>query len=290
MKRITLYMFMFFSWFVFGQNQELPLDSIPHEEKSNLQLLDEKSWSIDFSGFIQADVIFDNKKLDYIDGYFPTYMESNQTDYNTYISMRQSQLGLGITNHDTGIRGFVQVDFIGADNKNAIRLRKLFFTYKNWKVGQDWSNLNDLDTWPNLLDFNGPNAAMYTRRMQIRYTKDLNAKNQISFSLEDPAIPSITLPDEKLEWQKKNLFPNLIGVYKYGAHSYIRAAAVLSPISYEKRNSTDENLKVNHTLGIGLHATSVIYVDKLSNFKLVAGVGNGTATNVISFQDCMLSK
>lgn len=285
MKRITLYMFMFLSWFCFGQNQELPLDSISQEEKSNLQLLDNKSWSIDLSGFIQADVIFDNKKLDYINGYFPTYMESNKTDYNSYISMRQSQLGLGITNHETGIRGFVQIDFIGANNKNDIRLRKLFFTYKNWKIGQDWSNLNDLDTWPNLLDFNGPNAALYARRMQIRYTKEINEKNQFSISLEDPEIPSITVPDGELDWKKKNLFPNVIGAYKYGAHSYIRAAMVFSPISYEKRNSMDQDLKLNHTLGIGLHATSVIYVDRLSNFKLVAAAGNGTATNVISFQD-----
>jgi len=242
-------------------------------------------WSLDFSGFIQADVIIDNKKLSYIDGYLPTYIESNKTDYNTYFTMRQSQLGLGVTNNLTGIRGFVQVDFIGPNNQNNIRLRKLFITYKNWMIGQDWSNLNDLDTWPNLLDFNGPNAALYSRRMQIRYTKVVNEKKMYSFSLEDPNIPSITLPDVALNWKKKNIFPNIIGAYKYGKHSYIRGAAILSPISYQKSVIENQASKTHTTLGYGLHTSSVLYINKLSNFKLVGAIGQGIATNIISFGD-----
>ena len=258
---------------------ELKEDLVPTETSSKQT----KDWSLDFSGFIQADVIFDNKKATFIDGYFPTYMESNATDYNSYISMRQSQLGLGITNNETGIRGFVQIDFIGPDNKTQPRLRKLFITYKNWMIGQDWSNVNDLNTWPNLLDFNGPNAALYDRKMQIRYSKQINEKNQFAISLEDPATPSITLPENELGWKKQELLPNLVGAYKYGSRSYVRAAAYLSPISYKKRNNTDEELNLNTTLGVGLHASSLIYVNKLSNFKLIAAGGNGTATNVISF-------
>lgn len=263
-------------------------DSIVLEEaKTNISSPEatenKKSWSVDFSGFIQADVILDNKKLDYIDGYFPTYMESNKTDYNSYFTMRQSQLGLGITNNDTGIRGFVQIDFIGPDNKTQPRLRKLFITYKNWMIGQDWSTVNDLDTWPNLLDFNGPNAALYTRKMQIKYSKQINEKNQFAIALEDPATPSITLPENDLGWKKQELLPNLVAAYKYGNRSYIRTAAFFSPISYKKRENTEEELNLNTTLGVGVHASSVLYVNKLSNFKLIAAAGNGTATNVISF-------
>ena len=151
MKSIFLYLFICISVITRAQNLEIIIDSIPHTKKT-IDQEPTKPWELDFSGFIQTDVIFDNKKLDYIDGYFPTYMESNKTEYNSYFTMRQSQLGLGITNNETGIRGFVQIDFIGPNNKTEPRLRKLFITYKNWMIGQDWSNVNDLDTWPNLLD------------------------------------------------------------------------------------------------------------------------------------------
>lgn len=282
MKRIFAFTLVLFFNLINAQNNSkiLVQDTlVDHNATKNTK------WSLDFSGFIQADVIVDNKKLSYIDGYLPTYTESNKIDYNTYLTMRQSQFGLGITNNETGIRGFVQIDFIGPNNQNGIRLRKLFITYKNWMIGQDWSNLNDLDTWPNLLDFNGPNGALYSRRMQIRYTKVINNKKQYAISLEDPNIPSFTLPNNDLNWRKKTLFPNMIGAFKYGEHSYIRGAAILSPISYQKRIEIDADYNLNTTLGYGIHASSVLYVNKYSNFKLVAAAGNGIATNVIPFND-----
>lgn len=279
MKKLLLFAFLF----VIRQLNAQDSITIPMDSVQNYPINNKSPWNFSFHGFIQADVIVDNKKLEYIDGYFPTYMESNQTEYNSYISMRQSQLRLGVGNSDLGIKGYVEIDFIGPNNKNEPRLRKLYFTYKNWKIGQDWSNVNDLDTWPNLLDFNGPNAALYDRKMQIKYSKQINNKNQFSISLEDPATPSITLPENELGWKKQQLLPNIVGAYKYGSRSYVRAAAYLSPISYKKRNNMDEDLNLNTTLGIGLHASSVIYVNKLSNFKLIAAAGNGTATNVISF-------
>ena len=273
MRRIVIAIFLCFINFINAQ------DTIV-----NSSLKKVPNWSLDYEGFIQADVIIDNKKLSYIDGYLPNYIESNQVDYNTYFTMRQSQFGVGITNNETGIRGFVQIDFIGPNNSNNVRLRKLFITYKNWLIGQDWSTLNDLDTWPNLLDFNGPNAALYARRMQIRYTKVITEKKQYSFSLEDPNIPSITLPDTELNWKKKTLFPNVIGAYKYGSKNYIRGAAILSPISYQKAVAPfSETYKTSTLLGYGVHATSVLYINKLSNFKLVAATGKGVATNIITF-------
>ena len=279
MKKLILFAFLFVIAQLKAQDSiTLAIDSVQKDSSKK-----NSPWNISFHGFIQADVIVDNKKLDYIDGYFPTYMETNQTEYNSYFSMRQSQLGLDVGNSDLGIKGYVEIDFIGPNNKNQPRLRKLFITYKNWMIGQDWSNVNDLNTWPNLLDFNGPNAALYDRKMQIKYSKQINEKNQFAISLEDPATPSITLPENELDWKKQQLLPNIVGAYKYGSKSYVRAAAYLSPISYKKRNSKTEDLKLNTTLGIGIHASSVLYVNKLSNFKLIAAAGNGTATNVISF-------
>ncbi|UYW00462.1 hypothetical protein K5I29_07800 [Flavobacterium agricola] len=241
-------------------------------------------WSLDFSGYVQADVIVDNKKLTYIDGYYPTYMESNQTDYNTYITMRQTLVGVGINNNDAGLRGYVEFNFIGPNNQTQFNLRKIYLTYKNWLIGQDWSTLNDLGTWPNLLDFNGPNAALYARRIQIKYLEKISSKIEYAFSLEDPNTPSLTLPENDFMWKKNQIFPNVVGAFKYGAKSYIRGAAILSPISYKRNlNLSNDMQKMQTTLGYGIHASSLLYTNALSNFKLVAAAGSGIATNVISF-------
>jgi len=251
--------------------------------QSETKTLQKKDWDFKLSGFIQADIIFDNKKLTYIDGYLPTYITSNAIDYNTYFTLRQSQLNLGIANTKSGISGLVQVDFIGPNNQNKIRLRKLYITYKNWLIGQDWSTLNDLNTWPNLLDFNGPNGALYARRMQIRYTQTINAYNQYAISIEDPNIPSITLPSTNLNWRKKTIFPNVVGAYKYGSKNYIRGAAIISPITYQQYSNQQSSLVTNTSIGFGVHASSVLYVNELSNFKLVGAAGTGIATNIVAF-------
>lgn len=73
MKSIFLYLFICISVITRAQNLEVIIDSIPQTKKT-IDQEPTKPWGLDFSGFIQADVIFDNKKLDYIDGYFPTYM------------------------------------------------------------------------------------------------------------------------------------------------------------------------------------------------------------------------
>lgn len=278
MKNLTILLLSLFSTLSFAQDAFIEEEEIIAEPIAK----PEKSWSVDFSGFVQADVIIDNKKAVYVDGFYPSYLESNKTDYNSYISMRQTQLGLGITNNETGIRGFVQIDFIGPDNKTQPRLRKIFITYKNWKVGQDWSTVDDLNTWPNILDFNGPNANAFGRRMMIQYAKQINDKNRFEVALEDPAIPSVSLPEDGL-WKSKSLYPNLVGTYKYGSHSYVRAAGIISPITYQERRTTEDDFKTNTTIGYGLNLTSNIYTDQLSNFKLGAFAGNGVSTRVVAF-------
>jgi hypothetical protein len=280
MKKIVSIVILFLT--IQNYAQDSIVEPRKNEEVENSAQKSIKKWKFDFTGFIQADVIIDDKKVKYIDGYLPTHIESNAKDYNTYISLRQSQFGLGITNTETGIKGYVEIDLIGDNNKTQPRLRKVYITYKNWKIGQDWSTVDDLNTWPNILDFNGPNSAAFGRRMMIQYSKEINPNNSFKIALEDPAIPSVTLPKDDL-WKNKSLYPNLVGVYRYGSHSYVRAAGILSPITVQNRETVDGNYKSNTTLGYGINLTSNIYVNKLSNFKIGAYAGKGVSTRVVAF-------
>ncbi len=77
------------------------------------------------------------------------------------------------------ITGHLEFDFMTSNNGNDERttngyspvLRHAFIKYKNWTLGQTWSNFMDLASLPDTLDFVGnPDAAIFIRQAQVRYT------------------------------------------------------------------------------------------------------------------------
>lgn len=88
------------------------------------------------------------------------------------------------------ITGHLEFDFMTSSNGNDERttngyspvLRHAFIKYKNWTVGQTWSNFMDLASLPDTLDFVGnPDAAIFIRQAQVRYTH-----GNFSFAVENP--------------------------------------------------------------------------------------------------------
>ena len=96
---------------------------------------------------------------------------------------RQSRFSFSTsTELDNGdkINGFIEFDFMTSNNGNDERttngyspvLRHAFVKYKNWTVGQTWSNFMDVASLPDTLDFVGnPDAAIFIRQAQVRYTQ-----------------------------------------------------------------------------------------------------------------------
>ncbi|SEH95348.1 hypothetical protein SAMN05660691_02397 [Rheinheimera pacifica] len=88
------------------------------------------------------------------------------------------------------INGMLELDFMTSVNGNDERtvngyspvLRHAFIKYKNWTVGQTWSNFMDLASLPDTLDFVGnPDAAVFIRQAQVRYTH-----GNFAFAVENP--------------------------------------------------------------------------------------------------------
>jgi hypothetical protein len=61
-------------------------------------------------------------------------------------------------------------------------LRHAYIKYKNWTIGQTWSNFMDLASLPDTLDFVGnAEAAIFIRQAQVRYTQ-----GNFAFAVENP--------------------------------------------------------------------------------------------------------
>lgn len=155
-----------------------------------------------FGGYIKLDMLtsrFDNGTIDtdsigrnmYIPGLTPVGAGTSNTV--TDIHARESRFFFGtshqLANGET-IDGYFEFDFIGtvgADkrvtNSYSPRMRQAYIDFRGWRLGQTWSNFQDLAIIPEAPDFIGvADGTVFTRQAQIRYTFD----NGFSVSVEQP--------------------------------------------------------------------------------------------------------
>ncbi|WP_080779589.1 DcaP family trimeric outer membrane transporter [Chryseobacterium phocaeense] len=198
-----------------------------------------KKWSAYLKGFIQADAMLDFQDVGFKDGFIsPTIAIPQHHSISSHYSVKQSQIGIGIrqshSSGDSGLSAYLEIDFMAPNGTTSPRFRQGYIQWKNWLAGQTWSNFADVDIFPNIFDFVGPNGVMLSRSFQIRYSKKLSEKGQVSFSLEDPGEISITTPEAHHKWKKKNLIPVLTALYRYGnSRDYIKAGGIVLPVNFE---------------------------------------------------------
>jgi len=128
---------------------------------------------------------------------------------NSTISIRPTRLNLDflIPVEDVGsVRFFLEGDLFGSSSTTP-RMRHAYAQFKNFLIGQTFSNFQDPDSGPDQLDFQGPNSQVSLRNPQFRYTIPLAEKTSFRLSLEKAssdiafktpefnALPSNQAPD-----------------------------------------------------------------------------------------------
>lgn len=159
--------------------------------------------TIKFGGYIKMDMRHVNGDIGYTDYWRGADVAMTGTEkdadgnvirtYNvvgdvssTNFSVRESRINTTYKRGD--VTGFVEMDFYGGggnelvSNSTSPRLRHAFIGYKNWKVGQTWTNFMPLIALPEAVDFGGPIVGeIFIRQPQVRYTS-----GNWSFSIENP--------------------------------------------------------------------------------------------------------
>lgn len=153
---------------------------------------------VTYGGFIKFDMMYSESDGEIAalgrDFYVPALTPiggRNTTRFDAHA--RQSRFFFA-TSTDLGngekMTGRLEFDMMTSNNGNDERttngyspvMRHAFVSYKNWTVGQTWSNFMDLQSLPDTLDFVGnPDAAIFIRQAQIRYTS-----GNFSVALENP--------------------------------------------------------------------------------------------------------
>ena len=153
-------------------------------------------------GYLKLDAItsrFDSGTLEsgsigrdfYIPGLTPVGADASNTV--TDMHARESRLYFGashtLANGET-ITGYFEFDFLGTlsgdsrvTNSYSPRIRHAYIDFRNWRLGQFWSNFQDTSILPESPDFIGvTDGTVFNRQAQVRYTFD----NGFSVSVEAP--------------------------------------------------------------------------------------------------------
>lgn len=246
---------------------------------------DQNEWDLYVQGFIQTDVMFNFQEIKVKDGFIAHSIEIPQHNaISSHFSIKQSQIGMGIQQKNTKngqpLSAYVEIDFYGPNGTTAPRFRQGYVQWNKWLLGQTWSNFSDLDIFPNIFDFVPPNALIFTRRIQLRYTTPVSQKGSLSLSLEDPNIPSITLPADSLNWKKRAIIPTITALYRYGDEkNYLKAGAILSPISYEMKQLPEDPYQTKTLWGWGAMISGKLHLNKANIISFQSSFGKGFSTN-----------
>jgi hypothetical protein len=105
------------------------------------------------------------------------------------VNSKGSQLSIDVRapEIDGSPRFYYQNDFFGNGGELEFRVRQLYGEIYNVVLGQTFSVFEDPDAWPDTVDYEGPNSAVFARRPLVRYQWEINKNWQMNFGLEKPS-------------------------------------------------------------------------------------------------------
>jgi hypothetical protein len=118
------------------------------------------------------------------------------------VNAKGSQLSLDVRAPELpgSPRFYYQNDFFGSGGGDLnFRVRQLYGQIFNVVLGQTFSVFEDPDAWPDTVDYEGPNSAIFARRPLVRYQWQVAKNWQLNFGLEKPAseVDTSIDPDAK---------------------------------------------------------------------------------------------
>jgi len=181
-----------------------------------------KSVKLTFYGTLQADVMHDFQALggdefvnEFITGDIPVKgSKTSPPDNRTGFSVNQSNVNIGLE-APTGygaFRLFTEINFEKYTTGGpAFELYQAYGALGPLLAGKAWSTFSNIDSQPDTLDFEGPNAIPEVQQVMLRWTQPLPNDLSFLFALEEPNA-DLTLPAGA---SAINSIPDMIACLEY---------------------------------------------------------------------------
>lgn len=248
---------------------------------------------IEIYGFAQGDLIYDFKtnNPDWFDVNRPSRLPAFPDEFghngHTWLSARQSRFGTKAA-IPTGIGPDINVVFdwdlfgVGLDaGQTTIRPRHMYGQWGRFGGGQLESPFMDLDVFPNILDYWGPNGMLFFRNVQVFYIP-WNKTNgtELRFALERPgASGDAGVYADRIELQSilpRFPAPDISGHFRYaGKDGYVQLGAIVRWIRWDDVLPSDTFNLNGGVTAWGVALSGNIDAGKNDVFRLMAVYGAG---------------
>jgi hypothetical protein len=247
--------------------------------------------TLEIYGFGQADAIADFKQINpqWYDSARPSRLPAfaNQfgEDGRFYLSPRQSRLGVKgeLPTSDGNVKGQFEFDMFGVGpdaGVTTIRLRHAWGQWKQIGAGQTNSQFMDVDVFPNVIDYWGPNGMLFFRNTQIFYEFKNDARFQGAVAIEAPgASGDGGVYADRIELQNIQArfpLPDLTGHIRIKSKmGYLQIGGIVREIKYDDLIPNDKFNLSGSVTGWGLSLSSNVNVTKNDVLRLQYVYGHG---------------
>jgi hypothetical protein len=194
------------------------------------------------------------------------------------VNAKGSQLSLDVRAPELpgSPRFYYQNDFFGSGGGELpFRVRQLYGQIYNVVLGQTFSVFEDPDAWPDTVDYEGPNSAVFARRPLVRYMLPLNKKWQLNFGLEKPSSEVDTSIDPDAQQVQHAPDGGLNVRWEDSKYGHVQLGAIFRDIGVKGPVVGNQN-----TFGWGVNLSSSLNVfERQATSEIVA---SATDKNVVA--------
>jgi hypothetical protein len=217
----------------------------------------------------------------------PAFKGQYGDDGSFYAGVRQSRLGFKTSTPTAygDLKTLFEFEMFGVGSdagQTTIRLRHAWGELGQFGAGQYWSVFMDIDVFPNSIEYWGPNAMVFYRNVQARWTPWSDGDSRFAISLERPGASGdggefsdfVELRGIEGDFE----VPDLAAHYRWADDwGHVQLAGILRRIEWND-NANDGidlsgsetgwglNLSTNYRIGPHVLRGSVVYGEGIQNY------------------------
>jgi hypothetical protein len=244
-------------------------------------VLSSSDTTLQLGGQIWLDAIYNKGEMTNRAGFQTSSIayEDNTTKDNTLFHVGPSNLFVKSytpTKYGAMTTRF-EFDLFDDQGNSGINLTHIWGEIGNFGAGQTFTGFMDINSFPNILDFWGPNSMVFTRQPQIRYSTDMSKNSRLIFTIEKSAS-DFAVPEGSTGGGYDDIteLPDFTASYTYSDDfGYIKSAMIIRKLGYETATTKDT------TLGWGLNISGNVSLNTADSvqFQLAHGEGIGRYIN-----------
>src|SRR5579883_1078489 len=230
---------------------------------------------LDIYGFVMTDFGFDLRNNDplWFDVNRPSKLPSFQNEFGlnnkTYAGVRQTRFGVkGSEPTRWGeLKTHFEFDMFGVGSfagETTIRPRHFYAELGAFGAGQTNSPFMDIDIFPNILDYWGPNGMVFFRNVQVRWMP-IRGETRLTFAAErpgstqDPGVLANRIEIQNV--QARYPLPDLSGEFRYGGKDgYFKVSGIFRKVVIDDLLKNDPFNLDDSVIGWGVDLSSNVKV------------------------------